>query len=426
MSGMRTLSPPRQEDDVLTPRTGTVLRRALFWIAIVVALLIVAVIVMASTRSESDGIVLDGSDPAPTGGQALLEVLRAQGVDVIETTTIDATREAASGAEEPTIFVHDDEGILDESRIAQAAELASRLVVAEPDAYVLDELAPEVAIVGETAGAAEADCRVPAAEAAQEIRTDGTAYELLGDDLDAELCFTGDEGASLVQFDRDGTVVTVLGATGALSNAEIDERGDAALALQLLGAADTLIWYLPDAGDLDDPQVTTAELLPGWLSPVAILLALTGLAAVAWKGRRFGPLVIENLPVVVPARETMEGRARLYARGSARLHALDSLRIGTVARLATACGLPRVSTVTDVVDAVAAATGRPRTEIAGLLVDADPQTDADLVRLSDALLDLEGEVGRATRPGVDGSRPPASRPSPTGESSPPSSERMDP
>ena len=100
--------------------------------------------------------------------------------------------------------------------------------------------------------------------------------------------------------------------------------------------------------------------------------------------RRVGPLVVENLPVVVRASETMEGRARLYERSNARLHALDALRIGTVARLAAhaaGCRAPRPST--EVVDAVAAVTGRDRAAVAGILIDHVPSTDAELVHLSD-------------------------------------------
>ena len=70
------------------------------------------------------------------------------------------------------------------------------------------------------------------------------------------------------------------------------------------------------------------------------MLVLVALGAVFWRSRRVGPLVVENLPVVVRASETMEGRARLYERSNSRLHALDALRVGTVARLARTCGLP--------------------------------------------------------------------------------------
>jgi hypothetical protein len=101
---------------------------------------------------------------------------------------------------------------------------------------------------------------------------------------------------------------------------------------------------------------------------------------------------------VVRASETMEGRARLYERSNSRLHALDALRVGTVTRLATTCGLPRTASVGEVVDAVAALTGRDRTAVADILIDHVPSSDAELVHLSDQLLRLEVDAARAGRP----------------------------
>ena len=99
------------------------------------------------------------------------------------------------------------------------------------------------------------------------------------------------------------------------------------------------------------------SLTPPWVTPLILLVVLFGLAAAIWRGRRLGALVAERLPVVVRANETMEGRARLYERAGSREHALDSLRIGALARLAKLCGLPRRATLDDVIDAVAALTG---------------------------------------------------------------------
>jgi hypothetical protein len=116
-----------------------------------------------------------------------------------------------------------------------------------------------------------------------------------------------------------------------------------------------------------------------------------------WRGRRFGPLVIENLPVTVRASETMEGRARLYQRSSNRGRALDALRIGTVSRLATAVGLSRHASVPEVAATVAGLTGRDPRIVRDILLDAHPRSDAELVSLSDQLLDLEA----ATRSAID-------------------------
>jgi hypothetical protein len=126
-----------------------------------------------------------------------------------------------------------------------------------------------------------------------------------------------------------------------------------------------------------------------------VLLGIVALAAALWRGRRFGPLVVEDLPVTVRASETMEGRARLYQRSSARRRALDALRVGTVARLASALRLGRAASVEEVAWAVADRLRRDPQQVRQLLLDADPATDAELVRLSDELLVLERDLRAA-------------------------------
>src|SRR5690606_15192115 len=135
-----------------------------------------------------------------------------------------------------------------------------------------------------------------------------------------------------------------------LTNEQIGLNGNAALALWLLGATDELIWYQSNIADATVPGAPTiGELTPAWVSAAIVLFGLTIVALALWKGRRFGPLVVENLPVTVRASETMEGRARLYEKSSSRMHALDTLRVGAISRLATLTGIGRNATVDDVV-----------------------------------------------------------------------------
>ncbi len=192
--------------------------------------------------------------------------------------------------------------------------------------------------------------------------------------------------------------MVVVGLRAAFSNDRVAEGGNAALALGLLGEKPNLVWLLPSIAEADAaPGI--AELTPEWIGPVMLLAILTTIAAAFWRGRRLGPLVVENLPVVVRASETMEGRARLYETSSARLRALDALRIGTIDRLGALCGLPRSATADDVIRAVSAATRRGLAEVAALLREAEPSNDAELVRLSDELLSLERSAASALRPG---------------------------
>jgi hypothetical protein len=165
----------------------------------------------------------------------------------------------------------------------------------------------------------------------------------------------------------------------------------------MLGNTSHLVWYLPSAADLTGSGDINVP-WPNWLVPTIGLGLLLVIAAAFWRGRRFGPLVIEPLPVVVRASETMEGRARLYQKSSSRTHALDSLRIGAIGRIAVLCGLSRQATVTEVIGAASVATGRSADAIRTLLLDDLPSGDSSLLRLSDALTALERDVATATRP----------------------------
>jgi hypothetical protein len=330
---------------------------------------------------------------------AVAEVLRQQGVEVIETTTLVDTERVTSSRATTTILLVDPFVILNKSQHDRLLAQASRVVVVEPTGTALDDLASGVVEAGVLDGSYDADCDVDAVQKAETVEAPATAYRLRhGERGTACLTVAGDLSA-LVEVRTNGTEVTVLGAGSALRNDQVTTAGNAALALNLLGQTETLVWYFPSEADrFEDTELSLADLQAPWTVPLTVLLGLVALAAAAWRWRRFGPLVIENLPVVVRAGETMEGRARLYERGSTRLHALDALRIGTISRLARRCSLPRTASVGEVVDAVAALTRRNRADVAALLVGEEPTGDADLIRLSDALLRLEAEAAAKARP----------------------------
>jgi hypothetical protein len=111
-----------------------------------------------------------------------------------------------------------------------------------------------------------------------------------------------------------------------------------------------------------------------------------------WRARRLGPVVTEPLPVVVRAAETVEGRARLYRRAGAADHAAFALRQAARDRLVPRLGLPRDAAPDAVVAALVERTGRAGQAVWELLYGPPPRTDADLVRLADALDALEKEI----------------------------------
>jgi len=378
-----------------------VFRRWLFWIVLGVLVLTVVIAATVATRSATISDPLAADNPTPSGAQAVAQVLGDQGVTVTATSTLDATIDAAASPADTTILFYDPNRILSADRVADLAGLSARLVLVDPDFATLRALAPGVLQAGSVEGDLDTDCSSPAAVKAGTVLGDGSGYRIGSGAADATTaCFSsGDDVYSLVDLATPAGTVTVLGLTSALTNEHVGSAGNAALALNLLGEHSTLVWYIPGVADYaGELPPSLADLTPEWATPVIILVLLTALAAAVWRGRRMGALVIENLPVTVRASETMEGRARLYGSASARLHALDSLRIGTVERVAAACGLPRVATVDEVIAASSALSNIDPRSVRDLLLDAVPHSDRDLVRLSDALLDFEARVAAASRP----------------------------
>jgi len=405
----------------VSPTVRQTARRAVPWIVLAVIAVLIALFGILLTGGRTGaGTPLDAANPAPAGTKAVAEVLRDQGVDVRPVTTLEAARNAA--ADDATVLVYDPEHNLDAAGYRKLAGDGRTLVVVEPGFTTLKAIAPGVSAAGEPRGPVSSGCGVPAARRAERIDPRSTAnteqvalpgtFRVTGDGV---ACFTDGNGrASLVRTTFDDSTLYLLGSAAVLTNEGVDRLGNAALALNLLGSHRTLVWYLPS---LDDRPVTgppdIAALTPGWVTPVMLLLVVVFVAAAVWRGRRFGPLVVENLPVVVRAGETREGRARLYQRSSARLRAADALRVGTIGRLAAIAGLPSAADTQEVADAVAALTRMDRLRVRDVLVDRIPATDRDLLALSDDLTALERAAAAAVAPDY---APPAASPTsgPTG------------
>jgi hypothetical protein len=238
-------------------------------------------------------------------------------------------------------------------------------------------------------------CSLPSAERAGTADTGGISYEV-APGVDADTCYARQGLPSLVQVRTPGRTVTLLGSPQALTNERLDELGNAALSLSLLGQNSRLLWYLPSLGDVPaGEQKSFYGLVPDgfyWGLGQAVVAVLV---LMFWRARRLGPVVPEPLPVVVRAAETVEGRARLYRRAGARDKAAAALRSGAIRRVVPLLGLPRRADLTAVVDGVAARTRRTTPDLAALLYGAAPADDAALVRLAGDLDALEREIRRS-------------------------------
>ncbi len=361
-------------------------------------LVAVGVALLGIANNRFDRGAMDPKSVEPAGARALAVLLGDRGVSVHRVKGLSSVlARAGSGS---TVFLP----FPDREPTRLLSRLAARpttVVLVAPSSETLGRLTAQASLTGPaTVERRDPGCSDPVATTAGDADLGGGRYTMRGSNAGSS-CYAG----SLVTVrGRAGQPVVVAGVPDPFTNARLGERGNAALALGLLGGQPDLWWVLPDpaAGDTG-PHRSLMSVLPGWVRPVLWELALAALLAALWRGRRLGPVITESLPVVVRAAESVEGRGRLYLRARARDRAAEALRSSAQARLMRYLGLsPGGGSGADpapaaLFAAVAAQTAQPAEEIRALLLGPVPADDAGLVRLAGALDQL---VASTLDPGV--------------------------
>lgn len=369
--------------------------RVLGWAALAAAIAVVAVVgaLLAQTGTWSPRAALDPESAGADGTRAIARVLAAEGIDV----RIVRDRTAASDAlrDADATLVLPDVPALSDRAVRELVGDAAGTVLLEPRSRTLRLLLADSAAAGAYADdTLEPECTLPAARRAGEI----VAGELFSPGDGVTGCYPLDDGFALLTTTDGSRTVAAVDGRALLANDTVGQAGNAALALALLGARPTLVWYVPSLGDADAAPPTLGELTPPWVTPAIVLLLIAGAAAGLWRGRRFGPLVAETLPVTVRASETTVGRGRLYARHRDTAHAAEQLRTAAIARIARTLGLGPHVPPAAVADAAARRLPADPAAVRRILLTDTPSTDRELVDLSDRLHDLEAAVSAATRP----------------------------
>ncbi|WP_147917963.1 DUF4350 domain-containing protein [Ruania zhangjianzhongii] len=383
--GRRASAP---EDESTKQRSG---RRSLMFVAIALVALILAAVLLSRLSPDTSQAPLSSTNPDEVGARAAAQILGEQGVQVTEVSSTDAA--LADARPDATLLITGADELRPEQQQA-LADVPADVVLIGLGYGDLAELTDRVQVEGGGGQSTyPAECANEHAQAAEGLSTSGPS---LTTQADIEGCFPLDDTGAAVAFgtwtEEDGQTWSVLPNPHPLTNAGLDEAGNAALVLRILGQHEHLTWYVPDPNDdFGMTEEGTPSLVPGVVA-VQVLIALVAFAY--WRGRRLGRVVVEPLPVIVRATETTRGRGRLYRRGRAHEHAAAALRAGTISRIAARLGLPRTATGPDVVEAFARATGRPADAIDSLLYGPPPTDDASLVTLTQALDTLESEVHR--------------------------------
>ncbi len=219
---------------------------------LLIALLVLALggITIAALKSGEQHGRLDPRSADPTGSRALATLLSERGVS---TRVVTSTAEAAAAAGPDTTLLVTNPNLLTDRQLnalRTATERATaRTVLLAPDQVALDALAPGTRAAEPTDTTVRApDCTLPAARRAGDADLGGVRYRTSAPDADR--CYLVDGLPTLLRLPDDATGGTdraagdtvLLGSPELFYNHRLAERGNASLALQLLGSHRHLVW----------------------------------------------------------------------------------------------------------------------------------------------------------------------------------------
>ncbi|MHB8340583.1 MAG: DUF4350 domain-containing protein, partial [Mycobacteriales bacterium] len=295
-----------------------------FWAGL--ALVVGLVAWLGSVGQGSSGGSLDPRSAAPQGTRALAVLLAQRQVTVTVSTS------AAPLPGGTTVIPFPDQLTGPELGSLLTGSAGGSIVIIGADESELSSAAlPALTLTTENDHLTDPGCPLPEALSAGNADLGGLLYRTTGPPAPLTAACYGDAlGAPLLVLPSvGGTRVVLLGSGDFLTNSALGNAGNAALAVGLLDGARTLRWVMvpPDRpGIVLPPQASLVGLLPTRVHVAVGELGLAVLLLALARGRRLGPPVAEPLPVTVPARETVLGRARLYRAARSRGAAGRELR----------------------------------------------------------------------------------------------------
>jgi hypothetical protein len=332
---------------------------------------------------------MDPASTAPGGAHALVTLLRDHGVTIVVANSIaDAENAADTGT---LLLFAQTQRITSDALLQRLAAMPGDLLLVEPTSHARAALAPGIRSSGASVQDTQPNCTLREADRAGSVDFGPSNTFRAAGDSTVTSCY----GGALVRYRDDDRTVTVVGSTDFMTNGGLLHAGNAALAMNLAGQHSRLVWFAPQRVEGESSGSTTIfGLIPDNVIWMVVQIWLAVLLIALWKGRRLGPLVAEDLPVVVRASETVEGRGRLYRSRRARDRAAHPLRAATVQRLLPLLGLSTDASEPEVVTAAAQRSGFHPESVRHILFGPPPASDADLVQLARALDDIERQVAQ--------------------------------
>ncbi|HEY1442645.1 MAG TPA: DUF4350 domain-containing protein [Mycobacterium sp.] len=364
--------------------------RAWSWVVLALVVLAVIAAIGAYLTEPRPGAQMDPGSTGPDGAHALVTLLRDGGVEVIAANSIADVEQAARP--NTLILVAQSQYLTDDAVLDRLAKAPGDLLLVEPTARTREALMPGVGIKPSSDFDSNPNCSLREATRAGSVRFGPSVTYEAKDGRAMTSCYDG----VLIRFRDNGRTVTAVGSADFMTNGSLLQAGNAALAMNLAGDRPRLIWYAPHRveGETSAPA-SISDLIPENVIWIVWQLCLVVLLVALWKGRRPGPLVAEQLPVVVRASETVEGRGRLYRSRRARDRAAEALRTAALQRLLPRLGLGAGTPAPAVVTTVAQRSGADPGFVSYHLFGPPPATDNDLLQLARTLDEIERQVAHS-------------------------------
>ena len=355
------------------------------YVLVVVSALLIGYVGGAPDRG---GAPLDPTSAAPDGTKALVDTLRALGVEV-------TVGPAAPNASTTTALLLSDRLVDAQIRpVDDWVRAGGTLVVADPSSHFSITRPTGRTLVGFIEPELERRCDEPALRDVDRVLVPNG--QLLRVPKGAFGCFTqGSTSAFLVSAPVGRGRVVQLGGAGGFINSRLGKVDNGLLAATLLAPRrDSRVAVLQPAVAGDGAKSLT-DLVSPRVKLALLQLAIAFGIVVLWRARRLGRPVLEVQPVHIAGSELVAAVGNLLQRAKGRPRAAALLRDDLRRTLADRLGLPPDTPPDRVADAAAARTGVAADRVRAALEEPPPATEEDLVVLAQTVEAIRREVTHA-------------------------------
>lgn len=296
-----------------------------------------------------------------------------------------------SDADEPPeppgtfVLLHDLRREEDAQRVAGWVARGGRLVLADPESLLAEELGIERAGPGRGLFGPQTlspRCTTPESSGVRTIAVRISDPLLAIADPAAIPCFGDATGAFVIRVPRGRGIVVVLGGRSPLTNELLDEADNALFAYRIVSSGGPVVFGppIPAASLSARPCEGAWDCLPDPAKAGVLQIVAAAIVFALVRARRLGNPVEEPSPSPIPASELIRATAALYRTAGARDHAAGTLRYATIRRLVRRFGL-QSARPEELPALLARASDVPEDDLRHVLNGPVPQDDRDLIAL---------------------------------------------